>query len=308
MLVSVTLLVLAARLVNLLNPTLSQFLQRNSLDSSYLVSAEKNFESLVQEIGLLSKQSGTQVIGINGCQGSGKSTLADYLCTRISSDYSVPAVPLSLDDFYLTKAQRQQLSRDIHPLLATRGVPGTHDIQLALNTINDLKCTKTTRITRFDKSTDDRVPISNSELVQGPLGLIVIEGWCFGATAVTEADLKDPINSLERDFDADGRWRRYINQSLAGDYQKLFDCVDRSIMLAAPSFDQVHQWRLEQEQKLINKLKLSGTELFSTDIMNEEQIAKFIAYFERITRHCLQQLPTKVDHLYRLNRDRSISS
>ncbi len=291
-----------------MNPTLSQFLQRNSLDPSYLVSAEKNFGALVREIGLSSKHSGTQVIGINGCQGSGKSTLADYLCTRISYEFNIISVPLSLDDFYLTKVERQQLGRDIHPLLATRGVPGTHDIPLALKTINDLKCAKTTRVTRFDKSIDDRADISDSNLVQGPAGLIVIEGWCFGATAVTEADLRDPINSLERDCDADGRWRRYINQSLAGDYQTLFNCVDRTIMLAAPSFDQVHQWRLEQEQKLIKKLKFSDQELSSTDIMNEEQIAEFIAYFERITRHCLQQLPTKVDHLYRLNKDRSISS
>jgi D-glycerate 3-kinase len=272
------------------------------------VSAEKSFGSLVQEIGQLSERSGTQVVGINGCQGSGKSTLADYLCTRISYEFNVISVPLSLDDFYLTKVERQQLGRDIHPLLATRGVPGTHDIQLALNTINDLKCAKETHITRFDKSIDDRADISDSDLVQGPAGLIVIEGWCFGATAVTEADLKDPINSLERDFDADGSWRRYINQSLDGDYQKLFNCVDRSIMLAAPSFDQVHHWRLEQEQKLINKLKLSEQKLASSNIMNEAQIAKFIAYFERITRHCLHQLPTKVDHLYRLNKDRSINS
>ena len=262
----------------------------------------------MQEIGQLSELSGTQVVGINGCQGSGKSTLADYLCTRISYEFNVISVPLSLDDFYLTKVERQQLGRDIHPLLTTRGVPGTHDIQLALNTINDLKCAKKTQITRFDKSTDDRADMLDSDLVQGPAGLIVIEGWCFGATAETEANLKNPINSLERDFDADGSWRGYINQSLDGDYQKLFNCVDRSIMLAAPSFDQVHQWRLEQEKKLINKLKLSDQELSSSDIMNEEQITKFIAYFERITRHCLQQLPTKVDHLYRLNKDRSINS
>ena len=75
------------------------------------------------------------IIGINGSQGSGKSTLADYLCTMLNERYQLRCVSLSLDDFYLTKLERQQLASQVHPLLETRGVPGTHDIPLALETI-----------------------------------------------------------------------------------------------------------------------------------------------------------------------------
>jgi len=262
----------------------------------------------VKEFGdILERQNSTQIIGINGCQGSGKSTLADYLCTRITSEFNVTAVPLSLDDFYLTKAQRQKLSQDIHPLLATRGVPGTHDVDLAIDTINRLKTSKNTHITRFDKSTDDRVAKADSSSIQGPVGLIVIEGWCFGAESVHQQELLEPSNDLERQYDTDGVWRQYVNSALAGDYQTLFNMADRLVMLAAPSFDRVFQWRLEQEQKLIEALTLHKNKRLTSNTMNEEEIEHFIGYFQRITEHCLLTIPERADHLYRLNNDRSVS-
>ena len=291
-----------------LKSSLSQFLNRNGLNASYLISAETHFGPLVKEFGdILERQNSTQIIGINGCQGSGKSTLADYLCTRITSEFNVTAVPLSLDDFYLTKAQRQKLSQDIHPLLATRGVPGTHDVDLAIDTINRLKTSKNTHITRFDKSTDDRVAKADSSSIQGPVGLIVIEGWCFGAESVHQQELLEPSNDLERQYDTDGVWRQYVNSALAGDYQTLFNMADRLVMLAAPSFDRVFQWRLEQEQKLIEALTLHKNERLTSNTMNEEEIEHFIGYFQRITEHCLLTIPERADHLYRLNNDRSVS-
>jgi len=291
-----------------LKSSLSQFLDRNGLNVSYLISAETHFGPLVKEFGdILERQNSTQIIGINGCQGSGKSTLADYLCTRITSEFNVTAVPLSLDDFYLTKAQRQKLSQDIHPLLATRGVPGTHDVDLAIDTINRLKTSKNTHITRFDKSTDDRVAKADSSSIQGPVGLIVIEGWCFGAESVHQQELLEPSNDLERQYDTDGVWRQYVNSALAGDYQTLFNMADRLVMLAAPSFDRVFQWRLEQEQKLIEALTLHKNKRLTSNTMNEEEIEHFIGYFQRITEHCLLTIPERADHLYRLNNDRSVS-
>ena len=291
-----------------LKSSLSQFLDRNGLNASYLISAETHFGPLVKEFGdILERQNSTQIIGINGCQGSGKSTLADYLCTRITSEFNVTAVPLSLDDFYLTKAQRQKLSQDIHPLLATRGVPGTHDVDLAIDTINRLKTSKNTHITRFDKSTDDRVAKADSSSIQGPVGLIVIEGWCFGAESVHQQELLEPSNDLERQYDTDGVWRQYVNSALAGDYQTLFNMADRLVMLAAPSFDRVFQWRLEQEQKLIEALTLHKNKRLTSNAMNEKEIEHFIGYFQRITEHCLLTIPERADHLYRLNNDRSVS-
>ena len=50
------------------------------------------------------------------------------------------------------------MSKTIHPLFLTRGVPGTHDIKLLNNVIQKLKKRnfKTVLVPKFDKSKDDR--------------------------------------------------------------------------------------------------------------------------------------------------------
>jgi D-glycerate 3-kinase len=212
-----------------------------------------------------------------------------------------------MDDFYLTRAQRATLARDVHPLLASRGVPGTHDIDLAMATINGLKSGQDEMlITRFDKSTDDRCEPSGYERVSGPVGLIIVEGWCFGARPVPEDSLGTAINRLEKQKDPDGVWRRYVNQALSGDYQKLFAMVDRLVMLRAPSFDTVFKWRLQQEQKLLARFKTS-TGRSAPGLMSEHQIHDFIQHFQRITEYSLEEMPARVDHLFQLDRDRNIS-
>jgi D-glycerate 3-kinase len=119
-----------------MTPAEKQFLQRNQLPDSYLDSANKWFTPLVAEF--KNPQQPAIIIGINGTQGSGKSTLADYLCTMLG-EQGLNCVSLSLDDFYLTRAERETLAAEVHPLLKTRGVPGTHDVSLALQTIDSLR-------------------------------------------------------------------------------------------------------------------------------------------------------------------------
>jgi len=292
----------------MITPALQSFINRHKLPESYLSMAEQWFSPIISEFGEhYERDQSIQIIGINGCQGSGKSTLADYLCTQVKLQYDVTTVALSLDDFYLTRAERSALARDVHPLLAVRGVPGTHDIKLAINTINSLKAGEKTFLTRFNKSTDDRVAIEKCSMIEGPIGLIVVEGWCFGATPEPEEKLTVSINELERESDAEGLWRHFVNDALAGDYQSLFNVADRRVMLKAPSFDRVFQWRLEQEQKLAERLKLSDAEQALSNIMGEDDIRHFINYFQRITEHCLSSMPEQVDHLYQLDESRAIT-
>jgi D-glycerate 3-kinase len=162
-----------------------------------------------------------------------------------------------------------------------------------------------TQIPRFDKSIDDRVTGDKVEMHRGAAGLIVIEGWCWGAIAQSESELQLPINTLEQTEDPEGHWRHYINQSLAGNYQQLFAMADQLIMLQAPSFDTVYNWRLEQETKLIERLKSTGNSARS-GLMSAQQILRFIQYFQRITEHSLQEMPRRAHHLYQLDQQRNI--
>ena len=289
------------------NLALQHFLGRHQLPESYLSMAESAFSPLIDEFNTQYQvNQKTYIIGINGCQGSGKSTLADYLCTVVAEKYHLATVALSLDDFYLTKAERIELARKIHPLLAQRGVPGTHDVNLAIDTISSLASGNKALITRFDKSMDDRVPEANSETITGHIGLIVIEGWCFGAKPQAPNSLIEPVNHLERLEDPDGVYRDYVNTALATQYPQLFELVDSTAMLRAPSFKTVFEWRLEQEQKLIEKLRTTKTDPASVSTMSDQEIRRFIQNFQRITEHCLEEMPTRVDHLFQLNAARQI--
>ena len=278
------------------------FLARNRLPVEYLGSALKWFNPLGEVLAEhQSSAARTLLVAVNGSQGSGKSTLCDYLCSLLQADYGLACISLSLDDFYLTAHQRRQLSMNVHPLLATRGVPGTHDMGLLSRTLDGLLAGDTVSVPRFDKSADDRVPDVEWQQVNEPVQLVLLEGWCMGAMAQPVDELVEPLNALEANDDADGRWRNYVNTVLTEKFSPLYRRVDRWVMLQAPSFDCVYEWRLEQEQKLAS----SGA---GDAIMNAAEIARFIQFYQRLTEHCLSRLPARVDHLYRLDEQRNIES
>lgn len=278
------------------------FLVQHQLPPAYLDSALKWFAPVGE---LLAEHqvgaSGALLVGVNGCQGSGKSTLCDFLCHWLGAEHGLRAVALSLDDFYLTRAERRELAASTHPLLATRGVPGTHDMGLLLETVDALTAGESVQVPRFDKSVDDRMPASSLPTVEGPLDLVLLEGWCMGATAQADAALQAPLNRLETEEDADGRWRRFVNDALASAFPPLYERVDEWIMLQAPSFDCVFSWRLEQEEKLRSSSDGKA-------IMSEAQVARFIQFYQRITEQCLRDLPRRVNHLFRLDGRRHVES
>ncbi|MDP3631878.1 kinase [Phenylobacterium sp.] len=237
------------------------------------------------------------VIGICGSQASGKSTLTAVL-RHLLEDAGVTVASLSLDDLYLTHAERQVLGREVHPLLATRGVPGTHDVALGGAVLDSLRGDGETLLPAFDKAADDRRPECLS--VFGPMDVILFEGWCVGA--VPQADVSAPINALERDCDPDGRWRSFVNDALAGPYQDLFARIDLLVLLKAPSFDVVLAWRQEQEAKLRARLAREGGDLKRA--MTDVQVADFIAHYERLTRHILTEMPGRADMVVELDAER----
>lgn len=230
------------------------------------------------------------VMAISGSQGSGKTTLARALRLVLHHCFAVPACVLSLDDFYLGHHSRRELADSVHPLLATRGVPGTHEMDALLDCVDGLRAAShdtRTLLPRFDKGRDDRVPASECDTYQGRPGVIFVEGWCLGAEPVEDSELATPINTLEAEQDPDGRWRRYVNEQLAGRYQDLFRRFDRSLFLQAPSWEAVRRWRLLQEAKLIR----NRSDSYRAHLDEGEAFDTFMAHYERITRRLLESPP-----------------
>ena len=231
-------------------------------------------------------------VGICGAQASGKSTLTAVVA-QLLRDRGLAVAVLSLDDLYLTHAERQALGREVHPLLAIRGVPGTHDTALGLAVLDALARPGETRLPRFDKAADDRRPREQWEPVRGPIDVILFEGWCVGARPQPDEALEVAVNDLERDEDADGCWRAHANAALAGPYRDLFARLDRLVLLQAPAFETVLVWRQEQERKLRDRLARTGAH--PGRAMSDEGVARFIAHYERLTRWILAEMPARAD-------------
>lgn len=279
------------------------FLQRERLPAAYRHTIEVALVPLADRIERRARLSDhLLLVGLCGAQGSGKSTAAAAL-VQLLQQVDLPAATLSIDDFYLPRAARAELARSVHPLLATRGVPGTHDVELAQATIDQLAQPGEVLVPVFDKARDDRRPHREWKRIEGPLRVVILEGWCVGARPQPGSELAEPVNALERDEDAQGIWRRYVNDALAGPYRALYDRLSPMVLLQAPSFEVVHGWRAEQEQKLRERLQREGGDL--SRLMDDAAIARFIAHYERVTRHILAEMPGRADHLVRLSANRS---
>jgi D-glycerate 3-kinase len=279
------------------------FLATHQLPSSYAEIAQKWFTPLCER--LLKHQEGASkpfVVGINGCQGSGKSTLTSFIEAFLTSVHGKRVVSLSIDDFYLDQSQRNALAIKVHPLLKTRGVPGTHDTTLALTTLRQLDSGQPTALPRFNKATDNPQPKAQWPVVSESPDFVILEGWCVGVPAQSADDVKRPINHLEEVDDPLGIWRSFVNTELAGEYQALFNKIDYSVMLKAPSFDYVYQWRLEQEHKLAASVQGKGA-----GIMSDEEVANFVQHYQRITEHALDCLPDTCDTVFILDSTRTIT-
>ena len=224
-----------------------------------------------------------KIIGLSGGQGSGKSTITGILKFILKKKYGLNLCIFSIDDFYKTKSERKKMSEKDHPLFLTRGVPGTHDIQLLNNILKKFKEKKFKNllIPKFDKSIDDRSKKYKWQKIKKRPDIVILEGWCVGATHQKESDLKKPLNSIEKKFDQKLIWRRKVNYYLKNQYKKIFKKIDKLVYLKAPNFSYIYKWRLLQEQKMKLTLKNKKT-------MSKQQVKEFIMFYERITKHMIK--------------------
>lgn len=292
-----------------LNELIEYYIQKEKLPASYLDVALKWFIPLCESINTHHDESvqGCKLnttpspffIGVNGCQGSGKSTLSGLLSYLLNHYYAKKSIVLSLDDFYLSKQERNQLAKKVHPLLATRGVPGTHDTNLIASVFKALSMGNDVDIPVFDKSIDDRASQAHWQDIRANVDIVIMEGWCWGTQAETAAALIKPINDFEATHDSDGTWRRFVNKQLAKDYMPLYSQMDQWIFLKAPSFASVYAWRLQQERKLA--VVCAGSHL-----MSDAEVLTFIQYYQRLTVHTLCTLEGHANWIFELDDARNI--
>ena len=238
------------------------------------------------------------IVGVSGAQGSGKTTFALFFAEWLRCENGLTAACLSLDDVYLTKGERRELARRSHPLLETRGVPGTHDVVLAHRVLDALThpgAARQVAVPVFDKAADDRAPERDWRRVDAPVDVVLFEGWCVGARPQSPESLGDPVNELEAAEDRDAAWRTGVNERLRTDYTELFARLDLLVMLRVPSMERVFEWRALQERRLMERLAGKSGSRSSASGQSGSGLKRFIQHYERLTGQMLGTMPDYAD-------------
>jgi D-glycerate 3-kinase len=236
------------------------------------------------------------ITGIAGAPGSGKSTLARLL-VHLLEQSGTPACRLSLDDYYLPRARREQMAQAHHPLFRQRGVPGTHQLDRLMQDLDRVrgKDASGMKTPVFDKSTDDRAPESGWRTLTRDPVVIILEGWCVGAPPGDETGLAQALNATERLQDAGGDWRRRMHYSWTDYHLALQSRLDEVWYIRVPDWNSVIDWRWQQERELA----VRGLE-------RREDVQEFLGSFERIVRHMQATCGEWADVCLLAGRDHSI--
>ncbi|HAZ46211.1 MAG TPA: glycerate kinase [Cyanobacteria bacterium UBA11369] len=215
--------------------------------------------------------------GILGGQGTGKTTLAAIL-TLILKHLGYRTLSLSLDDLYKTYPERLALQQQ-DPRLIWRGPPGTHDVELGIKVLDQLRRGlqenyqlpitnyQSIEVPRFDKSAwggaGDR---TQPEIVEN-IDIVLFEGWFVGVRPIDPGAFDNaPPPILTAD---DRRFARDANAKLQ-DYLPLWQRLDGLILLLPTDYRLSQQWRRQAEQQMISTGK-SG--------MSDETVDRFVEYF-----------------------------
>ena len=257
------------------------------LDTEYI---EKNY------LKILIKLKSKKKIMIAGSQGSGKSSLSKLIKLYLEKFCYKSVVIISMDDFYLSKSQRTQLSKNIHPLFLTRGVPGTHDLELMNKKIKQIFNKEfPIYLPIFDKVSDSRKRTYKKIL---KADVVIFEGWCAGSQPVDQNYLQKNFNNLEKHKDKNFIWRNSYNKYL-NEYQKLFSQFNFFIYFQFNHWDHVLNWKYKQELELRDKKK---------DLGLKKYLREFIQYYEKVSKWMHLKVPKYCNILIKLDAHQKIKS
>ena len=287
---------------------LETFIQQEGLNDIFRRNVTEYFNAYAHRLAQLAEASSRPIIvGLNGAQGSGKSTLSQYLSQMMPMQFGVNCHVLSIDDFYLSKAKRKKLAASVHPLLAIRGVPGTHDVPRLLDALAGFiePAVQSVTVPIFDKLKDDRTRRVHKIQKSAKPTIVLFEGWCVGIPAQRQLALSVPASSFEFSNDNNGVWRSYVNERLGADYADVFKLLDRLSMLKPPCFEAVYDWRVDQEIRLVARRR---QEFSSESIrgMSVKEVGEFVENFRRLTCHALEVLPGIANETWELQADRLV--
>ena len=245
-------------------------------------------------------------VGLAGGQGTGKTTTSSLIKIILIKYFKLNVFRISIDDFYKTRKERISLSKRVHPMLLTRGVPGTHDINMMLNFFRKSKSKKFKRLKlpTFNKAIDDRFEKKRWYDLKEKPDVIIFEGWCVGAKSEKNDTLKRSINIMEKTKDKKQIWRKYVNDQLKSKYKKLYSQLNCLIYLKAKDFGLLQKWRLKQERKLWIKSKKNS----KTKIMSKEDVLSFMQTYQRITQNMFRYMPKYASIIINLNSNHQIKS
>jgi len=248
------------------------------------------------------KKGKTLFLGFSGGQGSGKTTVVKILKIILKKFFKRKIYVSSIDDFYKTLKDRNEMSYTTHSLFKTRGVPGTHDVNLINKFFYFIKKKKfkKTKLPKFDKSIDDRLKKKYWFNIKERPEIVILEGWCVGARPQSNSLIKKPVNILEKYEDENLIWRKHVNEKLKREYKKLFAMIDYYIFMKIPNFNMVFKWRLLQENKLRKKSR------FKKKIMSHNEIKRFIMFYQRITLQMIKDLSKSASIVMLLSKNHEI--
>ena len=245
-------------------------------------------------------------VGLAGGQGTGKTTVSSLVKIILEKYFKLKVFKISIDDFYKTRKERNSLSKRIHPMLMTRGVPGTHDINMMLSFFKKTKNKnfKKMILPSFNKAIDDRFSKKYWYKINQKPDVIIFEGWCVGAKAELNKTLKKPINSIEKINDKKLVWRKYVNLQLRNKYKELYSQLNCMVYLKAKNFNMLQKWRLKQERKL----RLKTKKVSSHKIMSKKNVINFMQTYQRITENMFKNTPKYASIVINLNSNHQIKS
>ena len=246
------------------------------------------------------------IVGLSGGQGSGKTTISSIISIILRKYFKLNVFTISIDDFYKTRKERFLLSKRIHPFLMTRGVPGTHDINMMLDFFKRVKGKKfrSLKLPKFNKVIDERYNKKLWYSVKKRPDVIIFEGWCVGAKPEKNNTLKKSVNSMEKLKDTKLTWRSYVNEQLKTKYKQLYDQLNCLLYIKSSNFTLLKKWRIKQETKLRIKNKRSN----KFKIMSDQEVINFMQTYQRVTQSMFKYVPKYASIILNLKSNHQIKS